>query len=82
MSKVFTELVTLGMSEESAIEIAESLNIHNALVTKDYLRAELAEIRTDIHKMESKLLWGMVSALVGSAAIFGLFMTIAAWLVK
>ena len=75
MSRVFTELVTLGMSEESAGEIVESLNIHNALVTKDYLDAKLSTL-------ESKLLWGMVYTMLGMTAIFGLFMTIAAWLVK
>lgn len=75
MSRVFTELVTMGMSEESAGEIVESLNIHNAYVTKDYLDAKLFEVETRIHRD----MWIVFGTMTG---MFGIFIGLMTWALK
>ena len=67
---VYTELIERGFSDDAADKIAKVANKYEELITKDYLRAELGELRSEFHREITNQTKFIVAMLAAMTAIF------------
>ena len=60
---VYSELVKIGMNEKEASKLNDVVNIHDNLVTKDYLDAKL-------HALEVRLLLVLIATMFSMTGLF------------
>lgn len=80
---VYTDLLAAGVSDDTAREIAESVQRMTGVVTVDVLDARLAKMETVLDarlaKLETTLTRLILTTMIAMTGIFAVFVSAIAW---
>ena len=79
---VYTELIRVGIQEDTAREIDAAVYRSNAIVTTEVLDVRIAQLDKRIADMETRLVRTIHFSMIAMTGIFAGFVAAMAWVVK
>lgn len=79
---VYTELVRIGLAEESAQAITEAVERSHAVVTTKGLDVWFAHVDTRLAHLETRLTRTIITTMLWMTGIFAFYVAVLAWVIS